>query len=272
MIVNTKLFKGYFLWSIPFLLLACNDGPGTAALLPPDPKNCEWYVMQEKEEATAGNKLGLYALRFYPDGEYTLCADLLFEQGTWSFDAAKKLLVLVPAIKTEELNERYLLDQKPAAGKTQFSFFQTYPPDKANPDELVNVFAITNRSAADPFKSEMHNWRSKPAQQETEAQIKERVVAYLQFMLALYQHAADNDLENPGGNWYPQPIKFYSNKVSMAYENELSDWYSCFFSKEEAVKGYQLISGALMKVKIEGEDDVRRNINCLQQLLKTIQQ
>ena len=271
MLVNTKLLKGYFLWSIPFFILACNDGPSTAAFLPPDPKNCEWYVKQEKKETTTGNKLGLYALRFYPDGTYTLCADLLFEQGKWSYDAAKKILVLVPSVKTEELTERYLLDQKPDVGKTQFSFFQTYPPDKANPDELVNVFAITNRSAADPFKAEMHNWRSKPAQQENDAQIKQRVVAYLQFMLALYQHAADNDLENAGGNWYPQPIKFYSNKVSMAYENELNDWYNCFFSKEDAVKGYQLISGALMKVKIEGEDDVRRNINCLQQLLKTIQ-
>ncbi len=57
----------------------------------------------------------------------------------------------------------------------------------------------------------------------------------------------------------------------MAYENELGDWYTCFFSKEDAVKGYQLISGALMKVKIEGVDDVSRNIHCLEQLLAVVQ-
>mgnify|MGYP006175239373 CR=1 FL=1 len=85
---------------------------------------------------------------------------------------------------------------------------------------------------------------------------------------ALYSMMNYADIK--GGTWYPQPIKFYSNKVSMAYENELGDWYTCFFSKEDAVKGYQLISGALMKVKIEGEADVERNINCIEQLLTSI--
>ena len=76
--VNTKLLKGYFVWSIPFLFLACNSGSGTAKLLPPDPKNCEWYVQEGKDDKDhSGNKLGLYALRFYAEGNYTLCADLL---------------------------------------------------------------------------------------------------------------------------------------------------------------------------------------------------
>ena len=57
----------------------------------------------------------------------------------------------------------------------------------------------------------------------------------------------------------------------MAYEDELNDWYNCFFSKEDAVKGYQLMSGSLRKVKIEGEDDLSRNINCLEQLLTEVQ-
>jgi hypothetical protein len=57
----------------------------------------------------------------------------------------------------------------------------------------------------------------------------------------------------------------------MAYADELNDLYTCFFSKEDAVKGYQLISGPLRKVKIEGEDDLSRNINCLEQLLTEVQ-
>ena len=57
----------------------------------------------------------------------------------------------------------------------------------------------------------------------------------------------------------------------MAYSNELIDWYNCFFNDEQGIQGYQLISGALMKVKIEGKDDVSRNLNCTEQLLKQIQ-
>lgn len=269
--MNTKLLKGYFIWSIPFLFFACNSGPGTAKFLPADPKNCEWYVLKGKDDDDKGNKLDMYALRFYPDGKYTFCADLLFEQGKWAFDAQKKMLVLDPETGDTTIKERYLFDQTEPTGKGQFSFYSAYPIDKANPDELVRVIAITNTSKNDPFKKEMHSWRTRPTQQENDVQLKQRVVAYLQFLLAFYQHAKDNNLENPGGTWYPQPIKFYSNKVSMAYENELGDWYTCFFSKEDAVKGYQLISGALMKAKIEGEDDVSRNIHCVEQLLAAVQ-
>lgn len=272
MLVITKLLKGYFLWSIPFLLMACNNSAGNGAFIPPaDPKNCEWYVIQDKTNDNTGNKIGLYTLRFYPDGNYTLCADLLFEQGKWAFDAQKKLLVLSPFEKSETVNERYLVDQAEPNGKTQFSFYSKFPVDKANPEELVNVQSVTNRSNADPFKQEMHLWRKKPQQQENETLLKQRAVAYLQFLLAFYQHAADNDLENPGGNWYPQPIRFYSNKVSMAYADELTDWYNCFYNDAQGIEGYKIISGALMKVKIKGEDDISRNINCLEQLLTVIQ-
>nr|WP_294907918.1 hypothetical protein [uncultured Lacibacter sp.] len=271
--MNTKTVKGYFLWSIPFLFLACNNGPSsvTNKLTPPDPKNSEWYVDEGKGETHIGNKLDVYVLRFYPEGNYTLCADYLFEQGKWAFDAQKKLLVFHPENGDSTVKERYLADSQLPNGKTQFSFYSSFPVNKANPDELITVQAVTNASAKDPFTKEMHAWRNKPVQAETEAQIKQRVVAYLQFLLAFYQHAKDNKLENPGGRWYPKPIIFFSNKVRMAYEDELADWYAIFHSKEEAVKAYQLISGALMRVKIEGEEDLERNVNCLEQLLAYIE-
>ena len=268
--MNTKTVKGYFLWSIPFLFFACNSGPKAGLFLPPDPKNCEWYVKQDKQKDDAVNKLGMYVLRFYPNGTYVLCAELLFEQGNWAFDNEKKLLVLKPALVQESVKERYLIDQSEPGNNTQFSFYTSYPVDKANPEERVNVQAVSNVSKADPFAAAMHGWRKKPTQEETPAQIKQRTRAYLQFLLALYQHANDNNIENPGGNWYPKPVKFYSNKVSMAYADELTDWNNCFYNEAQAVEGYKLISGGLMRAKIEGENDVQRNINCVEHLLASI--
>lgn len=269
--MNTKTVKGYFLWSIPFLFLACNSGPKPESFLPPDPKNCEWYVKLDKQRDDELNKIGVYMLRFYPEGKYTLCADLLFEQGNWTFDNGKKLLVLQPdSLQQDVPKERYLIDQSEGNNKTQFSFYSTFPVDKANPDERVNVQPVTNASKSDPFAAAMHSWRKKPAKEETPAQIKQRTRAYLQFLLALYQHAKDNNIENPGGTWYAQPIKFYGNKVSMAYANELTAWNNCFYNEAQAVEGYKLISGGLMRVKITGENDVERNINCVEQLLASI--
>lgn len=271
MIAKAKILKGYFFWSIPFLFFSC--GPATTAEKKAvNPKDCEWYVvLNEKAEQDKGNHLGLYALRFYPKGNYSLCADLLFEQGKWNFDEQKKLLVLTPSVKDSTDIVRYLVDQNLPGNKTQFSFYQGFPINKSNPDEMIEVQGLANQSKSDPYSQSMNNWRIKPLQQETVDQIKQRVIAYLRFLQALYTHAKENKLENAGGSWYPHPIKFYSNKVSMAYSNELIDWYNCFFSEEQAIQGYQLISGALMKVKIEGKDDVSRNLNCTEQLLKQIQ-
>ncbi len=272
MTANNKILKGYFVWSIPFLLLfACNNN-STSASERKDPQNSEWYVAYNTKDKKVNNtnKLDVYVLRFYPDSTYTLCADLLFEQGTWKFDAQKKLIVLSPDIKNEELSQRYLIDQTSPDKKITFSFYHQYPPDTQNPDEVIQVQSVTNQSSFDPYSKASNAWRQKPLQPETQQQVKQRTIAYLGFLKALYTHAKDNNFDDAGGRWYPKPLKFYSNKVSMAYANELYDWYNCFFNESQAVDAYKLIGGALMKTKIEGKDDLSRNINCVDQLLNEI--
>lgn len=262
------MFKGYFVWSIPFLFFACNSGTVSTST---DPENSEWYVAyNEKETENGKRRLDVYALRFYPDSSYTLCADLLFEQGSWYYDDERKLLVLHPGNPGSEVKERYIVDKKKVNNKTVFSFYHQYPPATDNIDEEVEMLPITNQSVYDPYSKAMSTWRKKPSAAESPDQIKKRTVAYLLFLQSLYHHAKDNHLENAGGRWYPQPVKFFSNKVSMAYADELNDWNNCFFNDEQAVEAYKLISGALMKIKIEGKDDVNRNINCVEQLMNEI--
>lgn len=268
--LNHISLKGYFLWSIPFLFFACQTVVSNSEKQV-NPKDCEWYVVQnDNNEDKDNNQLGVYAIRFYPDGNYTLCADLLFEQGKWSYNENKKHLVLTPAAKETEDDLRYLVDQSVNEFETKFSFYPGATIDRSNPEEIITVHAIANQSKFDPYHSSMHSWRKKPHNPETSQNIQLRVVAYLNFIKAMYVHAKENNLENVGGSWYPQPIKFYSNKVSMAYSNELTDWYNCFYNEEQAIEGYKLISAALMKVKITGNDDNSRNINCAAQLLDVL--
>jgi hypothetical protein len=268
--LNQILLKGYFIWNIPFLFLACQTISSSAAKQV-NPKDCEWYVVQsENKEDNNNNQLDIYAIRFYPDGNYTLCADLLFEHGKWQYDEKKKCLVLTSALKETQDDLRYLVDQTINETGTKFSFYHGATIDRLNPDEIIKVHAVANQSKFDPYQQSMHSWRIKPVQPETPGQIHQRVVAYVNFIKALYVHAKENNLENVGGSWYPQPIKFYSNKVSMAYSNELVDWYNCFFNEEQGIEGYKLISAALMKVKIKGTDGNTRNIHCCEQLLEAL--
>lgn len=271
MIANAKILKGYFFWSIPFLFFSCSTAVTTGRKAV-NPEDCEWYVvLNEKTDVRKNNKLDVYCIRFYPDGNYTLCADLLFEQGNWSADNEKGIWTLTPSQNDSTAGIRYLVEQTLSGNKSQFSFYHGSSLDDSNKDEIIEVHALPNQSASDPYSKNMNRWRIKPGQPETHEQVQQRVVAYLNFLLVLYTHAKENNLENVGGSWYPQPVKFYSNKASMAYAKELTDWYNCFFNDEQAIRGYQLISGALMKVKIKGENDVSRNINCIEQLLKEIQ-
>jgi hypothetical protein len=260
--------KGCFLLSIPFLYTQCNS----AALQKQakvNPQDCEWHTQEEAEQddSSSLNKLGVYCLRLYPNGAYTLCADLLFERGKWVFDEQKKMLVLTAADKDGIDDVRYIADQTLPNGKTQFSFYHEYPVNKAEPDEMITVAAIANQSEFDPYSNANNSWRKKPASAESAEQIKKRTIAYLNFLLTLFQHQKKNKIETVRKSWYPQPVQFYTNTVRMAYNNEVIDWYNCFYNDEQGIEAYKLIGGALRKVKITGDTDVDRNINCVEQLL-----
>jgi hypothetical protein len=265
-----KLLKGYFFGSILFLLMSC-AAPVKEKTEVVNPEDCEWYVVPGSKLNGEKNLLDMYVLRLYKNGNYVFCADLIYENGTWKFDEEKEMMVLrSKSFETAE-QVRFIKDEKDKNGATVFSIYQQIPASENSKDEVVEVRAITNKSASDPYSSTLHQWRNKPATLESEAAVKSRVIGYLRFLEALYVHAIDNNLENPGGRWYPHPIKFFGNKVSMAYADDLLDWYACFNNEAQGIEGYKLLSGALMKVKIAGDDDNSRNLNCVRQMISLIQ-
>ena len=264
------IVTGYPITGILFFIFSCNNPviTGTAAV---NPEDCEWYVVPESPlSGGTKNRLDVYVLRLYPNKSYVLAADLIFETGTLSFDDDKQLMVLRSKTSDGKEQQRYVLDEKQKDGKTLFTFYNQYPFTDDDKDEVVEVRALPNQSSRNPYDLTMHNWRYKPAIAETPEQIKERTLNYLRFLEAMYAHALDNNLENPGGRWYPKPVKFFSNKVSMAYADELTDWYNCFYNEAQGIEAYKLLSRALMKVKITGDDDVSRNLNCVKQLISNL--
>ncbi len=232
-------------------------------------ENAAWYQVPESKLSSGDNKLDVYVLRLYPDYTYTLCADLLFETGRWTNDETKEAFVLMPDKISNGSASYFVQETTTPQGNIVFSFFDSFPFE-VEPVERIEVQGIATKTDLDPFKASMHLWRKKPAVPETNDQIKLRVMQYLQFLEALYTHALENKLQNPGGTWYPQPIKFYTNKVSMAYADELVDWYNCFYNDEQGIEGYKLISGALRNVKIKGDNDNSRNVDCVKQLLANL--
>jgi hypothetical protein len=262
------LLKGCFFGSILFLLMSCGELKKELDVTI-NPKDCEWYVMPNSKLNSEKNRLDMYVLRLYASGSYVFCADLLFETGTWNYDDEKGLMILKSKDIEGKEQLRYMISEKQKKNEVVFQFYQQYPVGDV--DEVVEVRAIANKSSSDPYGLTAHEWRNKPTVEESAEQIKTRTLSYLRFLEVLYAHAIENNLENPGGKWYPRPVKFYSNKVTMAYADELIDWYNCFYNEAQGIEAYKLLSGALMKVKITGDDDNSRNLNCVKQLKTLIQ-
>lgn len=264
-----NIIKGYLLSGILFLLLGCSSNSNQNQNAE-NPFDCEWYPVADSKLSSKENKLDVYVLRYYANNKYVLCADLQFETGTWQHDEQLNAVILKPDSKYNSSKTLYVRDVKTPEGKTVFSIFDENPSE-AEPAEIIEVQAVANKGVKDPYSSAFHEWRNKPDATESKEQIKKRVLQYLNFLEAFYEHAIENKLENPGGTWYAQPVKFFNNKVSMAYADELVDWYNCFYNDEQGIEGYKLLSGALMKVKIEGADDNSRNLNCVRQMIAFVQ-
>jgi hypothetical protein len=136
-----------------------------------------------------------------------------------------------------------------------------------------NYEGVFNRSKEDPFSPSMNSWRIKPVQEETEEQIKKRTINYLHFLKSLYKYALDNKLVAITRAWYPEPIQMYfANGVRMAYNNEVIDWYQCFYNDEQAIEAYKLLSATMHKLKVPKTETIaERNIDIINQIEKLIE-
>ena len=127
-------------------------------------------------------------------------------------------------------------------------------------------------SEDDPFTPNMQSWRIKPAKAESPDEIKARTVSYLQFLEKFYGFAARNKIDNADTDWFPNVIKMDNpGSVRLTYSSELKDWYQCFFSEEQAIEGYKIISGPFLNVQLKKMDDLNeRNMDVLQQIMEQI--
>lgn len=233
----------------------------------------EWYVMDTRYPlADLEGRNDEYLLRIYPNGRYTQFGIHGHNEGKWNMDEAKKQLHLSPTNGSlQHMDSYYILDKTLNMEVTARLFRKPYAND-ANVEKTVFFKCRINKSKHDPYAATMQTWRQQPTTPETDGQIRQRVLRYLDFLTEMYQHAIDNDLKELSGSWYPQPILMhYGNGVRMAYSNELDEWNKCFYDSAQAVKGYQVLSGAMYKTKLGSFDSkFERNLDFVQQLKKAI--
>lgn len=238
---------------------------------PPKGMICEWYLSDEKGEKWLTNQQ-LMVLRLYPKGLYTYFGSGNYSFGQWRINEKGSYLHLTQEKGNME-KDLYLHMNKKEPGLIQTDIYGAMPFYANQRMAAFFLKGKDNRSQTDPYSSSANLWRIKPAAPESDAAIKKRVMDYLRFLEAMYQHGIDNEMDALNMYWYPMPLQMYfGNGVRMAYSNELDDWNECFYDSAQAVKGYQVISGAFYDVKLKsGVNKFERNLDFIKQLLKQLE-
>ena len=136
----------------------------------------------------------------------------------------------------------------------------TYKSTSTNwPDSKENPFAEIN-----------YKWTKKPSKPETEEQIRERVRQSVQFYAWYFKGFITGKAEEIDFTGLPCCLKWYSGGIAIENEDKLDKkWMSCFYSREQAFKGRQMLEDALVGKKYDWDAS---ETNWIKQTMPVLQQ
>jgi hypothetical protein len=103
-------------------------------------------------------------------------------------------------------------------------------------------------AAKNPFSRENYNWTVKPNKPETEGEIKKRTKDCIRFYAYYLQGYVDGGATKIDFRGMPCCFHWYSGGISIQNENKLDPkWISCFYSKQQAFTGRQMIEDIISK-------------------------
>jgi hypothetical protein len=211
-------------------------------------------------------------LKLNEDSTYCHYAVNFYSFGKWRWNNKSMRLLLTPTSGNTVPKRRFL-----EISLLRYNMISTKKIIKSSngltTEHDSTIFNTLNtQSKIDPLSLENNTWRIRPMQPETPEQIKKRTVDYLKFVRAYNQHLLDANIIEYTTGWYPKPVLMqFGNGVRMAYDDELNDWYACFYNKDQAIEGYKLMSGSMYYITIHHKENLLdRNIDVIDQLLKLI--
>lgn len=160
----------------------------------------------------------------------------------------------------------------------------TYVIDRMTKEQLVLsrtekkhtsklTYKATNTSWPDsnknPFAQQNYKWSQKPQKPETDEEIKNRVKESVQFYVYYFAGFVNGHAEQIDFNAMPNCLNWYQGGISIENEDKLNKkWIDCFYSKEQANKGRQMLEDAIVK-KYNWDE---KETNWMKQLIPVLQQ
>ncbi len=160
----------------------------------------------------------------------------------------------------------------------------TYVIDRVNKEELLlsrtekkHVSKLTYKATStswpdankNPFAKQNYQWVQKPKKPESDEEIKNRVKQSVQFYVYYFAGFLNGKAQQIDFSGLPNCLNWYSGGISIDNEDKLDKkWISCFYSKEQAFKGRQMLEDALVKKHNWDEKET----NWIKQTMPVLQQ
>lgn len=99
-----------------------------------------------------------------------------------------------------------------------------------------------------PFSKQNYQWAQKPKKPESEDAIKNRVKENVQFYAYYFNGFVNGGAKEIDFTGLPSCLNWYAGGITIQNESSLDKkWASCFYSKEQAFKGRQILEDAIIK-------------------------
>lgn len=94
-----------------------------------------------------------------------------------------------------------------------------------------------------PFLQANNNWRLRPGREETEAQVRARLLNYFSFWENYFSWAEKNNISTLQVNNIDSPLRFYANGFELIpFEDEPYSWKHHFYNDSNAHLAYEQLS------------------------------
>ena len=183
-------------------------------------------------------EIPFHGYSFFTDGLMVQDPRDKMKTGKWTLDEKTKNVTIIFDDKSKQQAHIQDIGVKNLLLKTGEKAAAQYIADGKNIKNLSD----------DPFYPVNNKWRLKPTKSENDAAIKQRIIDCVLFYSKFFKNNADHGYSSISFYGIPSCFKWYSGGISITNKDKLNArWIDCFYNKEQAVQGQQLLEKAITK-------------------------
>lgn len=196
-----------------------------------------------------------YTLSLFSDNKYSDISGNNYESGEWSLINGGELKYGTTTIFIDDITSK--------KGKKYFIGTNTMNEGETKLKlKFKRIGEPLEKIEKDPYHPINNMWRIKPDKPESNVEIYNRLINYVNHFALLFYAAYKRDLKRVTWDHSSGVIKVYGNGIgSIDFQNINKNWINCFYDENDAKKASQFYESIFHKLNYYGEDSDNRFLN-----------